>query len=306
MTPKSTDKMQLLATGTYLEGLAYDHKRDVIWFSDVAAGGVHGIEPDGTAVATLNPGRMWTGGVLINDDGAVLSSGQGGIMWNDPDTGKSGWLLSEIDGAPINGINEMVPDGRGGIFFGTVDLENVIKGAETRPTAIFRLTSDRKVLRLCNEIGFTNGMMFDAARARFYCNDTFTGTWAFDVTDQLELINRRMFLEKKDADGMALEADGNLWITGFSSSFITRLTPEGARLPDLELSAGPITQLRFGGPDMRDLYINTVSTDGGAALKEGDAVAGQASHLYRLRADTTGMTHPLPTFRGVETWLRFS
>ena len=221
-------------------------------------------------------------------------------MWNDPDTGKSGWLLSEIEGEPINGINEMVPDGRGGIFFGTVDLASVIKGAAPGTTAIFRLTSEREVLRLCDGIGFTNGMMYDAERARLYCNDTFTGTWAFDVSDTLELTNQRMFLEKQDSDGMALDADGNLWITGFSSSFITRLTPEGARLPDLELGVGPITQVRFGGPDMRDLYINTVSPDGGAALKDGDAVTAQASHLYHLRTGTSGMTFTLPAFRGIE------
>jgi hypothetical protein len=61
------------------------------------------------------------GGVLVNEDGSVLSSGPGGIMWNNPDTGKSGWLLREIDGNPINGINEMIPDGTGGIDFGTSD-----------------------------------------------------------------------------------------------------------------------------------------------------------------------------------------
>ena len=38
----------------------------------------------------------------MNSCGAVLSTGQGGIMWNNPDTGKSGWLLDTIDGVPIN------------------------------------------------------------------------------------------------------------------------------------------------------------------------------------------------------------
>lgn len=268
----------------------------IIWFSDVAAGGVHGIKPDGTAVGTLNSERKWTGGVLVNDDGAVLSTGQGGIMWNDPESGKSDWLLSEIDGAPINGTNEMVPDGRGGIFFGSVDLDSVIKGVTPVSTAIFHLTREREVIRLCDDIGFTNGMMYDAVRARFYCNDTFKGTWAFDVSAQLELTNQRLFLEKDDADGMMLDVDGNIWITGFRSSIITRLTPEGKHMPDVEIGAGPITQVRFGGPDLRDLYINTVSTQGGAALKDGEAVSGQASHLYRSRSDTAGVTFAPPAF----------
>jgi hypothetical protein len=31
-----------IAKGLYLEGLAVDYARDVVWYSDVIAGGVHG------------------------------------------------------------------------------------------------------------------------------------------------------------------------------------------------------------------------------------------------------------------------
>lgn len=119
-----------IASGIYIEGLAVGHARNVIWYSDVIAGGIHGVKPDGTKVRSFNDGRMWTGGIMMNSDGAVLSTGEGGIMWNNPDTGESGWLLDEIEGKPINGINEMMPDGRGGIFFGTNDIEMVIQGVQ--------------------------------------------------------------------------------------------------------------------------------------------------------------------------------
>jgi sugar lactone lactonase YvrE len=122
-------EFEKIASGLYLEGLATDHARDVIWYSDVIAGGIHGVKPDGTKVGSFNESRMWTGGVMMNADGAVLSTGEGGIMWNHPDSGKSGWLLDRLDGQPINGINEMMPDGTGGIFFGTNDIEMVIAGA---------------------------------------------------------------------------------------------------------------------------------------------------------------------------------
>ena len=45
---------------------------------------------------------MWTGGIMMNEDGSVLSTGQGGIMRNNPDTGKSGWLLDELEGKPFS------------------------------------------------------------------------------------------------------------------------------------------------------------------------------------------------------------
>src|SRR5690606_37291381 len=131
---------QKIASGIYIEGLAIDHTREVIWYSDVIAGGIHGVKPDGTTVTSVNEDRMWTGGIKVNHDGKVLSSGESGIMWNDPESGRSGWLIDRIDGEPINGINEMMPDGTGGIFFGTTDIEMVIQGAQTRPTKLYRLT----------------------------------------------------------------------------------------------------------------------------------------------------------------------
>jgi sugar lactone lactonase YvrE len=226
---------------------------------------------------------------MMNGDGAVLSSGEGGIMWNNPDTGASGWLLDRLDGKPINGINEMMPDGTGGIFFGTNDIEMVIQGGQTRPTELWRLTADRQLIKLAGEIGFSNGVMFDAARKRFYCNDTFKGTWVFDVTGDLRFENRRLLIEKEDADGMALDTEGNLWITGFRSNFFTRISPSGERLADFPTPAGSITQLRFGGADGRDLYFNSVPSDGGDTLKEGGEITATNSFLFKGRSEVPGL-----------------
>lgn len=98
MSSVLVEDFQPIAEGVYLEGLAVDEARGVIWYSDVIAGGIHGVRRDGTSAGSFNNDRMWTGGIMINSDGAVLSTGQGGIMWNHPETGRSGWLLDELEG----------------------------------------------------------------------------------------------------------------------------------------------------------------------------------------------------------------
>jgi sugar lactone lactonase YvrE len=252
--------------------------------------------PDATSVS-FNPGRMWTGGVMLNEDGSVFSSGQGGIMWNHPDSGKSGWLIDKIDGQPINGINEMMPDGTGGIYFGTVDVEKVILGQTTRPTAIYRLTVDRELIKVADGLRFGNGMMLSADRTRFYCNDTFVCTYAFEVAPDLTLSNKRVLLNKEDVDGMALDAEGNLWVTGFRSSYLTRVRPDGTQLAPVQTPAGAITQIRFGGADMRDYYINCVPSDGGDSLKDGVPLTQKNSFMYRGRSDVPGMPISPARFR---------
>lgn len=285
MTVKRFEK---LASGVYLEGLAVDRERDFVWYSDVVGGGIHGLKANGERVS-FDPDRRWTGGVTLNRDGSVLSSGPGGIRWNNPHTGDRGWLIHEIDGQVINGINEMAPDGSGGLFFGTCDLDSVIEGRTPQPTAIYRLTPERDAIEVADGIGFANGLMFDPKRRTLYCNDTFTGTWAFDVDAESRLANKRLLLRKKDADGLALDADGNVWLTGFESGSLARISAAGNELPAVATPGRAITQVRFGGADLRDCYINTVPADGGDSLKEGREMTGANSHLYRGRSEVPGM-----------------
>ena len=281
------DGFEALARGVYLEGLAVDRDGSTVWFSDVIGGGVHGICANG-ARRTFDPLRKWTGGVLLNRCGAVLSSGEGGIRWNHPVTGRSGWLLDRIDGVPVNGINEMAPDGRGGMYFGTCDIERIKRAEPPRPTGIWHLSAERRLRCVADPIGFANGMIHDTERQRLYCNDSFSGTWVFDVDAGFALGNRRRFCDKYDADGMALDAEGNVWITGFSSSAISRLAPDGRRLDRFPTPGGAVTQLRFAGSDLCDLYITTVPADGGENLKEGKALEQAGSVLYRTRSPWAG------------------
>ena len=285
-----------LAEGIYLEGLAYDFQRDVIWYSDVIKGGIHGVKPDGTPVGSLNEGRMWTGGIMMNACGAVLSTGQGGIMWNNPDTGRSGWLIREIEGQPINGINEMWPDGTGGIYFGTNDIERIIEARETRPSAIYRLTADREIIMLDDDVFFSNGIAYDADRQRFYCSDTFNKAWVWDVKPDKAFANKRVLREWEDCDGLALDAHGNVWITGFRSpGLLKRISPEGEDLEPVETPVGSTTQIRFGGADLCDCYINIVPSDGGDSLKDGTPLKSP-SYLYRGRLRTPGLAVPPSSF----------
>jgi sugar lactone lactonase YvrE len=289
-------EFEKVASGLWLEGLAIDSKRNILWYSDVIAGGLYGLMPDGST-ESFNPGRMWTGGVMLNEDGSVLSSGPGGILWNNPETGKSGWLLDKIDGKSINGVNEMMPDGTGGIYFGTNDIEMIVRGQATRPTALYRLTLDREVVKVFDGINFTNGIMLSPDRKRFYCNDTFVCTYAFDVQGDLTLINKRVLVDKKDSDGMALDAEGNVWITGFGSSHLVRVRPDGSPLPPIQTPGGGITQIRFGGSDMRDYYITAVPPGGGESLKSGVIPTEKNSFMYRGRSDVPGMSISLARFK---------
>jgi sugar lactone lactonase YvrE len=283
-----------LARGRYLEALAIDEH--VVWFSDVILGGVQGLRPDGGISHWLTE-RKWIGGILFNEDGALLCSGPGGIVWVNPVTGRSGVLLGSIDGAPLAGVNEMCPDGRGGLIFGTLDLPAIVSGERPAPVALYRLDVQGRVTLLADGLAFCNGLGMSPDGTTLYHNESFVGVFAYDITQNGGLENRHMLLEKQDCDGMALDIRGNLWITGFSSEELICLRPDGVIQQRLALPGGACTNVRFGGPEGRELFVTTVPVTAGLEIAKGNLPTALDSVLYRGPAPVAGRINPRTQFR---------
>jgi sugar lactone lactonase YvrE len=282
-----------VARGIYLEGLAVDE--DIVWYSDVITGGIQRLTHNGKTDSWL-AGRRWIGGILLNKGGIVLCSGPGGIAWVNPATGATDMLLDTIDGQPIDGVNEMLPDRKGGLYFGTLDLPAILRGQKTQPVALYRLSVDRKVTRLCDGLRFSNAMGLSPDGKTLYHNESFVGTFSYAVQPDGSLGPARPLLTKPDCDGMAVDVEGNLWISGFSSRELVRVQPDGTIADRVALPADAATNLRFGGHDGRDLYVSTVPGDAGAGIAVGKLPTRADSVLYRGRAPVTGQRLPRTQF----------
>jgi sugar lactone lactonase YvrE len=134
---------------------------------------------------------------------------RGGIFAADPHTGGAQCVLDTIDGQPINGINEIAADGHGGLYFGTIDLDAVLAGRTPGAGQLFHFAADSAVSCVYPQVGFANGMALSADGSTLYLNESFDGTYAFDVAPGGGLSNRRRILVKPDCDGMALDCEGN-------------------------------------------------------------------------------------------------
>jgi sugar lactone lactonase YvrE len=245
-----------IAEGFHIEGMCPDG--DALWFTDAFSTGVQRRAADGTVDRWLPEKRM-VPSVLLNADGKVLCGGHGGVAWLDPASGRSGMLLDAIGGEPIAGVNEMISDGRGGLYFGVLDHPAVEQHRAPEPGGLYHLDTDRDVTVVNGHVAFPNGIGLSPDGRRLYCNETFSGLTAYDIEgDGAFALPVRLF-EMDDCDGLAVDEHGDLWVSGFSTSDLLRLSPQGVVLERVPTPRPGVSNLRFGGADGRDIFISATS-----------------------------------------------
>jgi gluconolactonase len=99
--------------------------------------------------------------------------------------------------------------------------------------------------------------------------------WSFELDDHGMPGNQRVvfdFAPGRGGDGMRLDADGNLWVaagimtprgpheTNLVPPGIYHISPQGKLLGRIPIAEDVLTNLAFGGPDGRTLYITAGKT----------------------------------------------
>lgn len=277
-------QFEVLATGyCFLE--APRAQGEHVWFTDLLLGGIHRWSPNGK-VDTFLPDRHHVGGLAVNADGRIICGGPGGLVWLDPASGRSGVLLDSIDGEPFTGANDFIPDGRGGLYMGTLS-----KGAdysqEPQLTQLYRVDADLRVTRLSDELKFSNGVGLSPDGKRLYHNESLRGVFVYDVLADGNLANKALFNPREDGDGLAVDAEGGVWIAHFDSAELARYRPDGSLDRRIAMPHKAVSSVAFGGPDWRDIYVTTAGNHGIEALFTGELPPREAS-LFHARSDVPG------------------
>jgi sugar lactone lactonase YvrE len=241
-------RMRALVTGLQLpEALRSDG--DGLYFSDAAAGGVYRWTEAG--VATVIPKRRGVGGLALHADGGIVVSGRTLIHVRDGDTRE----LFAPEGAL--GVNDLTTDTEGRILVGTLRM-NWAEPEAGRPGELWRIGLAEKQL-LSDGIQYPNGMAFSPDGRTLFVAD-FVGACVHAV--DVETWRRRLFakLEKGNADGLAVDASGRVWVaTGPGDSFDI-FNPTGDLVDRVMPPQKFAVTLCFGTRDPHDLYLATGST----------------------------------------------
>ena len=126
---------------------------------------------------------------------------------------------------------------------------------------LWRIDTDGKVTRLAENMGTTNGIEVSPNGKKLYVNESVQrNVWVFDIQPDGSLANKTLLKKFPDHgfDGMRCDIDGNLYITRHGKGTVVVLSPAGIILREIEVLGAKPSNLCFGGPDGRTVYVTEV------------------------------------------------
>ena len=187
-------------------------------------------------------------------------------------------ICSEIEGIKFNGPNDLVFGKNGKLYFTD---PGTYRPNDTQPSYLFELSPDGSG-RLLAELSpptFPNGIAIEADGSVVWA-ESYTGMVRRLNPDNLQITDIcKLPGDKPVADGMAVAADGRLFVTTVNGGGIDVINKDGSYDQFLKLGVIP-TNCVFSGAD---LYM----TDAGVLADSSDPSMG--GQLWLLRDVTEGL-----------------
>lgn len=123
---------------------------------------------------------------------------------------------------------------------------------------VWRISDKGLVSLAADNLGTVNGIEVSPDGRTLYINETNQrNVWAFDITTDGKLTGKRLIRQFTDFgfDGMRCDVDGNLYITRNGKGTVIKMTPAGEVLQEVDVLGKSPTNLCFGGPDGRTVYV---------------------------------------------------
>lgn len=281
-------KVRVAAGVAFLEGPAVDAD-GALFVSDIASNRILKMLPDGTfATWRADSGRtngntFDAQGRLVSCEGNEQGPGRRRIVRTDMKTGQVEVLTDRFEGKRYNSPNDIVVDGKGRVWFTDPFYGPNREVMEMKEEAVYRIDPDGKVTRVLSQpdVGRPNGLAITPDDKTLYVIDSHyvpngnRKVWAFDVSADGKLTNRRVvydFGKGRGGDGMRLDTKGNLWVaagilrprnpteSADVPPGIYVISPDGKLLGRIPIEEDVITNLAFGGPDRKLLYVTAGKT----------------------------------------------
>lgn len=123
---------------------------------------------------------------------------------------------------------------------------------------LWRIDKGGKAMLLLDNLGTTNGITLSPDEKTLYVNESVQrNIWSFQVDKKGNLSNKKLLIRFDDFgfDGMKCDKMGNLYATRYSKGTVVVISPKGKIIREIKLQGQNCSNLVFGGPDGKTVFV---------------------------------------------------
>jgi len=287
---ESDGAVSAAANVAFLEGPTASAEGQV-FFSDIANNRIMVLELATGDCQVWKSASGCSNGLLFDAEGHLLAcegdnwqphTGNRRISRTNIETGQYEVLTERFEGARYNAPNDIAARKNGQIFF-TDPCYGDRDAMEMEHESVYRLDPDGSVTRLITQpdIQRPNGIAISPDEKSLYVVDScpIVGgnrkVWAFNLAEEGGVSEQRCvidFAPGRGVDGMAVDSEGRLYLaagiarprgeheTDGVPPGIWIVTPEGEVEGRIPMPEDVLTNVTFGGEDLRSLFVTAGKT----------------------------------------------
>lgn len=285
--PPNGRPVEVAASITLTEGPTVDAD-GTLYFTDIRTNRILRMTPSGDVSTFRQPSNRANG--LIFDSQWRLLACEGGdgetavprLTRTTIETGEVEVVADRYEGKEFHRLNDLTIDGQGRIYF--TDRPEPNQGPnKTGVHGVYRVDPDGTIERILTEpeVERPNGIVVSPDDRTLYVIETAQREGgarhikAYDLAEDGTVSNMRVFHDfypGRSGDGMTVDTEGNLYVAaglnrlrGTSETLDTPcgvhvFSPDGELIELIPIPEDIITNVAFGGPDLRTLYVTAGKT----------------------------------------------
>ncbi len=247
---------QEVAAGfTFTEGPAADEAGNV-YFTDIPNNRIH-IWTIDNELRTFRENSNAANGLFFDAEGRLLAAeGGAGRITRMDEEAEVTVLTDAFNGKPYNSPNDLWVDAQGGIWFTDPRYGDESNLPQAGYHVYYLPQGSQEARVVITDLQKPNGIIGTRDGKTLYVADHLGNqTYAYTIEAPGEISGKRLFASQ-GSDGMTLDEQGNLYLTGRN---VTVYNPQGEQIASIDTPLAP-ANLTFGGPDRDILYITARTT----------------------------------------------
>jgi gluconolactonase len=223
------------------------------------------LQITGSTVVVFAP-DTGTNGLAVDPNGKLVGArhADGSISFIDlADPTQITPIASSYLGIRFNSPNDLAIRSDGNIYFSDPEWQAPTPAPQgLNHTRVYRIDPSKNVTSIAENLDQPNGVTLSADENTLYVSGL-SGLWTYPVqADGSTGTGTQVASFLAGSDGMGMDCAGNLYITQAKSVIV--LDPNGIQIGSIAVNPpGNVTNVAFGGPEHRTLFVTALGNDPG-------------------------------------------